>query len=539
MIKKTLITITGLVARGKWAVVYRVLFLLVFIFPGILLVFFSYARFYSESTQSILSQKRLLALLAANIVHDRLNAIVDLGVSFATRPRVIEEIQKGNWAGAMHVLDSVPGTFPFIDRIVLYDPAATIKADIPSAPEVMGQSRAEKDWYKGIRENWRPYISGVYQRGAKPRTNVVAVVFPIKTAPAAIAPPVFPADEEGKVIGILQLQLKLEIFQEWIQQTDVGPGGFIYIVDQRGCLVAHPTTASYEKIVDFSSVPVVQKLLQGRSGAEFNYNPVEKEEQLAAYEPLMQHGWGIVVTQPARNAFLERNTALRHLLIIYLLFVALTMVTAFFIVYAMIINKKSQEASQKLGAIVESSADAIIGKDINGTIVSWNAGAAQMYGYTSREAIGKSIFMLAPEEMTSAEMAGFLDRLRRGEKIENYETVRRKKDGSLINVDLTISPIKNELGQIEGSATIARDITSRKLAEKERDELLSSLQDALANIKTLSGLLPICSACNKIRNDAGSWERIETYIRDRSDADFTHSICPDCAKTLYPQFYKG
>ena len=539
MIKKALITITKLVARGKWAIAYRIVFLLVFIFPGILIAFFSYIRFSSASTQSILSQKRLLALLAANIVHDRLNALVDLGVSFATRPRVIEEIEKGNWAGAMHVLDGVSNTFPFIDRIVLYDPDSIIKADLPSAPEVMGQSRADKEWYEGIRKNWQPYISEIYQRGAKPRVNIIAAAFPIKKAPAAAAPPASPTDKEEKVIGILQLQLKLEIFQEWINRTDVGAGGFIYIVDQRGSIVAHPLIDNQEVSIDFSTVPVVQKLLQGRSGAELNYNPVEKEERFAAYEPVKQYGWGVVVTQPARAVFLERNTTLWHLLIIYLLFVALTMVTAFFILYAMIINKKSQEASQKLAAIVESSADAIIGKDRDGTIVSWNTGAEKMYGYTSREAIGKSIFILAVEDLTVNEMAGFLDRLRRGEKIENYETVRRKKDGSLINVDLTISPIKNELGQIEGSATIARDITSRKLAEKERDELLSSLQDALANVKTLSGLLPICSACNKIRNDAGYWERIETYIRERSDAEFTHSICPDCAKKLYPQFYKG
>ena len=249
------------------------------------------------------------------------------------------------------------------------------------------------------------------------------------------------------------------------------------------------------------------------------------------------HGWGVVVTQPAGKAFRERST-ICGLLILYLLFVALTMVTAFFIVYAMIISKQSQEASQQLAAIVESTADAIIGKDRDGRIVSWNAGAEQMFGYSSREAIGQSIFMLAPEGMTAAEMTGLLERLRSGEKIENYETVRRKKDGGVIDVALTISPVKDELGQIEGSSTIARDITSRKLSEKERDELLASLQDALANVKTLHGMLPICSACNKIRNDEGYWERIETYIRERSDAEFTHSICPDCAKKLYPQFYK-
>ncbi len=538
MLKKTLIILTNLVARGKWAPLYRVLFVLLFVFPGLLLVFFSYTRFYSESTASILAEKRLLALLASNIVHDRLNAIVDLGVSFATRPRVMEEIEKGNWAGAMQVLDSVPQTFPFIDRIVLYDPDAIIKADIPSDPEVMGQSRADKGWYAGIRKNWQPYVSEMYQRGAKPRQNVIAAVFPIKKARAAAAPLASASDKEEKVIGILQLQLKLEMFQEWIKKTDVGPGGFMYIVDQRGRIVAHPLIDNQEVSIDFSAVPVVQKLLQGRGGAEFNYNPVEKEERFAAYEPVKQHGWGVVVTQPARNAFRERNKELLPLLIIYLLFVALTMVTAFFILYAMIAGRQSREASQRLAAIVESSADAIIGKDRDGTIVSWNAGAEQMYGYTSREAIGKSIFMLAADDLSAEEMAQWLQRLSSGEKIENYETLRRKKDGGVIHVALTISPIKNELGQIEGSSTIARDITSRKLAEKERDELLASLQDALANVKTLHGMLPICSACNKIRNDEGYWERIETYIRERSDAEFTHGICPDCAKKLYPQFYK-
>ncbi|MBN2106645.1 MAG: PAS domain S-box protein [Deltaproteobacteria bacterium] len=538
MLKKSLIIITNLVARGKWASLYRVLFVLLFVFPGLLLVFFSYTRLYSESTASILAEKRLLALLASNSVHDRLNAIVDLGISFATRPRVVEEIEKGNWAEARQVLDSVPATFPFIDRLVLYDPDAIIKADIPYDPEVMGQSRADKGWYAGIRKNWQPYVSDIYKRAAKPQQNVIAVVFPIRKAFAAAAPLASPSEKEGRVIGILQVQLKLEIFQEWIRRTNVGPGGFMYIVDQRGRIVAHPSIDNQKVSIDFSAVPVVQKVLQGKGGAEFNYNPVEKEERFAVYAPVKRHGWGVVMTQPARDAFRERNKELLPLLIIYLLFVALTMVTAFFILYAMIAGRQSREASRQLAAIVASSADAIIGKDRDGMIVSWNAGAEQMYGYASREAIGKSIFMLAVDDLSAEEMAQWLQRLNSGEKIENYETLRRKKDGGVIHVALTISPIKNELGQIEGSSTIARDITSRKLAEKEREELLASLQDALANVKTLHGMLPICSACNKIRNDEGYWERIETYIRERSDAEFTHGICPDCAKKLYPQFYK-
>ena len=75
--------------------------------------------------------------------------------------------------------------------------------------------------------------------------------------------------------------------------------------------------------------------------------------------------------------------------------------------------------------------------------------------------------------------------------------------------------------------------------EIQRDKLIEELQDALAKVKTLSGLLPVCSNCKKIRDDNGNWEPIEVYIRDRSEADFSHSICPECVKTIYPDFSKG
>lgn len=534
MIKKLLLTLTDLIARGKWAVLYRTVFLLLFVLPGFALVLFSYTRFYSGTTAAVVEQKKMLAHLAANSVYDRLNAIVELGTSFASRPLVVEAVDRGDWPAAMRILANIPATFPYIDRIVLYDLDAVIRADVPSDPGVIGQGRTDKPWYAGIIKNWQPYISPVYRRGATPRMNLIAATFPIRKNAGAAG---LHTAAQGPVIGILQLQLRLELFQEWVQRSGLDAGAMVYIVDQRGHIVAHPRIENLEVNIDFSGVPAVRKLLQGRSGAEFSYNPVEQQERFVAYEPVRQYDWGVVVAQPAAMAFHERGTILRVLQIIYLLFVGLTALTAFFIVYAMILSRRSQEAVQSLAAIVESSADAIIGKDNDGTITSWNGGAERMYGYTSSEAVGRPIFMLAPEGTTAEEIQVFLDRLRRGEKIEHYETVRRKKDGSLINVSLTISPLINELGQIEGSSTIARDITRRKQAEKEREELVASLQDALASVKTLRGMLPICASCKKIRNDEGYWERIETYIREHSDASFTHGICPDCAKKLYPQYY--
>ncbi len=80
------------------------------------------------------------------------------------------------------------------------------------------------------------------------------------------------------------------------------------------------------------------------------------------------------------------------------------------------------------------------------------------------------------------------------------------------------------------------DITDRKHCEEKREKLVAQLQDAIAKIKTLQGMLPICSSCKKIRDDKGYWNQIESYIRQHSEAEFTHSICPECAKKLYPEF---
>jgi len=90
----------------------------------------------------------------------------------------------------------------------------------------------------------------------------------------------------------------------------------------------------------------------------------------------------------------------------------------------------------------------------------------------------------------------------------------------------------------EANAELTNEIAVRKQAEKEKEELIFELKDALSKIKMLTGLLPICASCKRVRNDKGYWEEIEIYIRDRSEADFSHGICPDCAKKLYPEYYK-
>jgi hypothetical protein len=98
-------------------------------------------------------------------------------------------------------------------------------------------------------------------------------------------------------------------------------------------------------------------------------------------------------------------------------------------------------------------------------------------------------------------------------------------------------PLRDTQGKIISTVGISRDITERKKGEAERERLITQLQDALADVKLLSGLVPICANCKKIRDDQGYWTQIESYIQDRSDAKFSHSICPDCAAKLYPNYF--
>ena len=138
-------------------------------------------------------------------------------------------------------------------------------------------------------------------------------------------------------------------------------------------------------------------------------------------------------------------------------------------------------AASWLAAIVESSDDAIVSKTLEGTITSWNPAAERLFGYTAEEVIGRPISILAPPDREN-EMPANLERIRRGEKVDRYETVRRRKDGSLVDISLTVSPIRDGTGRIVGASIIARDITARKQAEERQRLLTAELSHRVKNL---------------------------------------------------------
>jgi PAS domain S-box-containing protein len=305
-----------------------------------------------------------------------------------------------------------------------------------------------------------------------------------------------------------------------------------------------------------------------------------------------------------------------------------------------------------LTALIEASDDAIIGKTLDGTIVSWNKGAEKIYGYKADEILGRPISVLIPPGQPD-ELPAIMKRLRRGQHIKSYETTRVHKDGHFVEVSVTISPVKNKAGTIVGACVVARDITRHKqteaalrlseerfgvalkkalvvvfshdlhlrytwinspvlgwarqdyightdaeivggeegarltaikqevlrtgvgshtevtvtfegvmhhfdlVVEPLRDlkgtllglicsaiettpwkDLIAKLQKALDEVKLLSGLLSICASCKRIRDEHNIWHPLESYIQAHSEAKFSHGLCPECLRKLYPDYYR-
>ncbi|QND44297.1 PAS domain S-box protein (plasmid) [Rhizobium lusitanum] len=153
----------------------------------------------------------------------------------------------------------------------------------------------------------------------------------------------------------------------------------------------------------------------------------------------------------------------------------------------------AEEAAQRFAAIVASSDDAILAKDLNGKIVSWNRGAERLFGYTAEEAIGQSGRMLIPLDRQNEEPE-ILARIRRGERIDHYETIRRRKDGGLVEISLSVSPIKSREGRVIGASKIARDITERRRAEEQQHLLIREMDHRVKNLFSIASSVVSLSA---------------------------------------------
>ncbi len=193
-----------------------------------------------------------------------------------------------------------------------------------------------------------------------------------------------------------------------------------------------------------------------------------------------------------------------------------------------VLLSRYKSSYKKLYSVFHSIPDAVLIIDAKTEIIlEVNKGTETILGYTSSMLKGKHFSVLF-SPVTNITLDGLLD----GTVVYGSVFIQefKKADGSYCTVDLTANMIACEDKVI--ILAIIRDVTERIKIEKEKEELMQRLEEAIKKIKVLNGLLPICAWCKKIRDDKGYWHQVEVYIKEHSNADFTHGICPDCAKKL-------
>jgi PAS domain S-box-containing protein len=196
-----------------------------------------------------------------------------------------------------------------------------------------------------------------------------------------------------------------------------------------------------------------------------------------------------------------------------------------------------RESETRFRAIFENAGMGMALITADGKLIHSNATLQSILGYREEELLRFTLQDIMYPDDLAREMAYIRESFVSG-RVAPYvaETRYVRKDGKIVWGHVTATFLRDSHGQITNVLCMIEDITRRKLSEEEREKLLRELQQAMVHVKTLSGLLPICSSCKKIRDDQGYWTQVERYLMDHTDAQFSHGICPDCLHKLYPEY---
>jgi PAS domain S-box-containing protein len=195
---------------------------------------------------------------------------------------------------------------------------------------------------------------------------------------------------------------------------------------------------------------------------------------------------------------------------------------------------QAEEKVQQLSRAVEQSPASIVITDPAGNIEYVNPKFVEVTGYALAEVLGRNPRVLKSGEMSPEAYRELWQTITAGDEWHG-EFHNKKRNGELYWESASISSIRDLAGRTTHYVAVKEDITVRKQTEAERDRLIQELKAALANVKSLSGLLPICAGCKKIRDDKGYWSQVESYVQAHSEATFTHGLCPECIKRIYPE----
>lgn len=448
-------------ATKQWSIP---LVLLLIIAPLLITAFFTSFQMFREIHNFTLARREAIAFLAAATLKEKLGRIVDVGISFATRVQFRKLVAAGKWDEAIKILEGAPKDFPDIDRVSLFDPQGRLVAATPLTQEiasVIGDNFSYRDYYQGVSKNWQPYVAEAIKPAVPLGYNLVPIAVPIKS-------------EASEVLGILLISIKLDTITAWSKQINVGNAGFVYIVDQKGHLVSHPTLSSEKDIVDFSSVPAVQKVLRGERGVEVLFNPIEHDKRVSAYEPVSSYGWGVVVVQPTRTAFVERNRAVSRIAVVW----ALVIVSVGFFTYRLLRDRTlilAQRDRERI--LLESIGDGVIAIDRDFHIILWNKSATLLSLWSRDEVLGRpmrEVLRFIRESDKKEDIVFIEEAMLYGEqRAMAKNTLLIRKDGTEIPVGDSAAPVFDYSGQVAGAIIVFRDVSKEHEEQKVREEIVS------------------------------------------------------------------
>ena len=203
-------------------------------------------------------------------------------------------------------------------------------------------------------------------------------------------------------------------------------------------------------------------------------------------------------------------------------------------------RKKTQEvlrqSEERYRTILDNIEEGYFEVDLSGNFIFVNESLGRIIGLPKERLLGMNNREYMDEKTAQRIYEIFKEVYRTGLPGKVFEWEIKRENGTRAIEECSVSLIRNVQGEGIGFRGIMRDATERKRLEEEREKFIAQLQEALAKVKTLSGFLPICASCKKIRDDRGYWMQIEAYIRDHSEAEFSHGICPECKEKLYGSF---
>lgn len=261
--------------------------------PLICLVIFVKFSLINDLERASIQQRETFVVAAAQILEDRLKGETAFGNAFASRRSLRNAITTNNLSELEYHLRDLMAQSNSLERAYIASANGTMLAAYPPDNAIIGKDFSHRDWYKETTRSGQPYVSGFFLRAVQPQRYIFTITMPIKS-------------NSGNNAGILVLEPKSDYLRKALEVVKTGGSGSIYVVDKRGFLVFHQQM-TVDKLMDYSSVPAVAKVIRGFSGSETSFNPILGKDAVSAYHPIAQSGWGVVTEQPLQEVLAPIN----------------------------------------------------------------------------------------------------------------------------------------------------------------------------------------------------------------------------------------